>query len=92
MVCGWADGYKLPVSSRKGPCAFVFSLPLSAAADHPSPGGRHPGDTQLPGLRLPGDGGRLQHGRALPSTVVSSHLQHASQVERRGRLLGKHHP
>nr|XP_021138047.1 sodium-dependent lysophosphatidylcholine symporter 1-A isoform X6 [Columba livia] len=38
-------------------------------ADHPSPGGRHPGDTQLPGLRLPGDGGRLQHGRALPSTV-----------------------
>lgn len=45
MVCGWADGYKLPVSSRKGPCAFVFSLPVSAAADHPSPGGHHTGDT-----------------------------------------------
>ncbi|XP_054074276.1 uncharacterized protein LOC128916492 isoform X3 [Rissa tridactyla] len=65
-----ADRCKLSVSSRKAPCAFV-SLPLAAAADHPSPGGRHPGDAQLPGLHLPGDHGRLQHGCALPFTMVS---------------------
>ncbi|KAM9219108.1 sodium-dependent lysophosphatidylcholine symporter 1-like isoform 5-T5 [Leptosomus discolor] len=40
------------------------------AADDPSPGSHHPGDAQLPGLRLPDDHGRLQHGRALPSTLV----------------------
>jgi len=50
---------------------FSFSFSSRRAADHPSPGGRHPGDAQLPGLRLPGDHGRLQHGRALPFTVVS---------------------
>lgn len=65
-----ADQCKLSVNSRKAPCAFV-SLPLAAAADHPSPGGRHPGDAQLPGLHLPGDHGRLQHGCALPFTMVS---------------------
>lgn len=66
-----ADRCKLPVSSRKGPCAFVSLLPLAAAADHASPGSCHPGDAQLPGLRLPGDRGRLQHGCALPFTMVS---------------------
>lgn len=66
-----ADRCKLPVSSRKSPRAFVSPLPLAAAADHPSPGSHHPGDAQLPGLRLPGDRSRLQHGCALPFTMVS---------------------
>ncbi|XP_075373709.1 sodium-dependent lysophosphatidylcholine symporter 1-like isoform X9 [Mycteria americana] len=39
-------------------------------ADHPSPGSHHSVDAQLPGLRLPGDHGRLQHGCALPFTMV----------------------
>lgn len=51
--------------------AFGFPLLLTTAADHPSPGSHHPGEAQLPGLRLPGDRGRLQHGCALPFTMVS---------------------
>ncbi|XP_072735537.1 sodium-dependent lysophosphatidylcholine symporter 1-like isoform X7 [Ciconia boyciana] len=39
-------------------------------ADDPSPGSRHSVDAQLPGLCLPGDHGRLQHGCALPFTMV----------------------
>ena len=30
MAFGWADTHKLPVSSRKGPCAFLFPFPLAA--------------------------------------------------------------
>ncbi|XP_025917420.1 uncharacterized protein LOC112963971 isoform X2 [Apteryx rowi] len=42
---------------------------LRPSDNHPSPGSDHPGDTQLPGLHLPDDGGGLQHGCALSVTV-----------------------
>ncbi|XP_054074277.1 sodium-dependent lysophosphatidylcholine symporter 1-B-like isoform X4 [Rissa tridactyla] len=68
-------GHSFPVYSL---LAVVFgeiwkenSSVTGSGADHPSPGGRHPGDAQLPGLHLPGDHGRLQHGCALPFTMVS---------------------
>lgn len=59
------------VSSRKCSRAFVSPLPLASPADHPGPGGHHPGEPQLPGLRPPDGGGRLQLGRALPPALVS---------------------
>ncbi|KAM9648175.1 uncharacterized protein ACIBXB_011224 isoform 3-T3 [Morphnus guianensis] len=69
-----SSGHSFPLCSL---LAVVFgeirkenSSVTGPSADHPSPGSHHPGDAQLPGLRLPGDRGRLQHGCALPFTMV----------------------